>query len=122
MSMTLTINSTSFSSFLNEKSYDVNSAPLYESWTDANGIQHRNIYRQKISGTFTLEFWNATDYASLITALGGATDGYCAVSCHINNLGTDTTCNLFISMKPTFTKNRVGQILKWEAVCSVEER
>ena len=44
------------------ENYSVQSNDEFETWTDANGKEHRSAYRQRISGTFEMYFENEADY------------------------------------------------------------
>lgn len=51
------------------ENYSVQSNDEYETWTDANGKEHRSAYRQRISGTFELYFTNEAEYLSFQSVL-----------------------------------------------------
>ena len=59
--MLASINGTDITGYIQETSYQVNQAPIYEEWTDGNYKTHREETRQKITGNFDLIFVRATD-------------------------------------------------------------
>lgn len=56
------IGDTDFSNHVLSGSYKINEVDEFTSWTDANGREHRNIYRTKTSGSFDVLFKTVTDY------------------------------------------------------------
>ena len=102
--MLLTINSVDFTPYIISKTYEVNKQDTYESWTDANGILHRSIYRTHISGDFDMKFIDRTKYNAFLTALSAVkTDGYYPVTVYVNNTLSTETINAFITIKPAMS-------------------
>lgn len=90
-----------FTPFIISKTYKVNKQDVYETWTDANGITHRVIYRTKISGSFEMQFINRAMYDVFIDELESIkTDGYYPVELYVNNLLTTKTANVFLQIEP----------------------
>ncbi len=99
--MLFTVNAKDYTPFIISKTYKVNRLDVYESWTDANGITHRVVYRQKISGSFDIKFINRSHYSQFLSDLGAVkNDGYHAVSLYLNNMLTSANANVFITMEP----------------------
>ena len=119
----VTINGVDFSSFVDAKTYAITSEDLYRSWTDANGTEHRVVYRKKISGSFKLEFFDYQNYEALLTAVELTDNTYASCMLPVNNVnGTATVHNVFLTVTPAFTKDRLGNILKTVATVKVVER
>lgn len=95
-----------FSGNVKVGTYKVNSEDVYSGWTDANGIEHRHITRQRVSGTFEMQFRNMAQFKEFTEHIESNTtkDGY--VPCHIfvNNLAKRKSCNMYISYKPSLTR------------------
>lgn len=102
--MLLTINSVDFTPYIISKSYAINKQDTYETWTDANGIVHRSIYRTRISGDFNMKFIDRTKYNAFLTALSAVkTDGYYPVTLYVNNTLASETINAFITIHPAMS-------------------
>ena len=99
------INGTDFTTFITAPSYKVNSLDVYEEWTDANKITHRDVVRTRVSGGFTLKFETKQEYDSFFTIYNTnkAPGGYITATLFINNLGTSLTKNVFLEMEPANT-------------------
>ena len=90
-------------------SYNVNNNPVYESWIDANGTEHRIKIRDRISGSFDMFFKDITEYnsfVSLITSLK-LNDESVLCSVAVNNSSINQHIGyFFIDFSPT--RNRKG--------------
>lgn len=51
-----------YSAHVVAESYNVQSEDMYNSWTDGNGTEHRERYRTRLVGEFTMFFNNITDF------------------------------------------------------------
>lgn len=100
----VTINTFDLSPYIITPSYEMNKEDVYNEWVDGNGITHRNVYRTRITGEFSVKFWNRSAYASFLTALGGVkTSGYYPMTVYINNTQTTEAANLFVEFGPALT-------------------
>lgn len=121
--MVLTINGTDFGQYVNPKTYNVVSESQYQTWTDANGIEHRVPYRQKVSGDFQLEFWDVPTYETLFTALGLSNEAYSVCYLPVNNVHlTSQPHDLYIETEPEFAVDFYGQIIRIIVTLKVVER
>lgn len=82
--------------------YKINSKPVYKKWIDANAVTHREIYRKKVEGTFTIKFKNKEEYFHFLELLKEYTTngGYVPVSLYVNNLNEVRDANVFIDIDP----------------------
>lgn len=80
--------------------YDVNTSDKYYKWTDANMVEHRDIYRQQISGTFQLGFRNQSEFDQFAAWLKEHTEseGYCSIGIYSLNENTFKTLNAYVKM------------------------
>jgi len=93
-----------YTPFIISKTYKVNEQDVYETWTDANGITHRVIYRRKISGSFEMKFINRQEYDNFLSDLASVkTDGYYPVELYVNNLLTTKSANVFLQIEPAMS-------------------
>ena len=94
----LTIGSTDCSAWVDKQSYEMNSEDVFETWTDANWVDHRVVVRQRIRGKVKLGFSSAADFATFTALLSSArqADGYYNVTAYVNNTGATATFNAFI--------------------------
>lgn len=80
--------------------HQVNREDIYETWTDANWTDHRVIARTRISGTVTLSFARASDYASFLALMSSQRDaeGYYPIKVYCSNTGTTETLNAYLDI------------------------
>lgn len=56
------INDTDFSDHVLAGSYDISEVPVYTEWTDANGRDHREVFRKRLQGSFDMYFKTVDDF------------------------------------------------------------
>lgn len=56
------INNIDFSDHVLGGSYEVGDIPIYTEWTDANGRDHREVYRKRLQGSFDMYFKTVADF------------------------------------------------------------
>lgn len=102
----LTINSHDYTKYILAGSWEVNRQDVYKSWTDANGINHRSIYRTRVSGEFTIQFINRSVYNTFLNDLAAVkANGYYPMTVYQNNVMSTASINAFISMEPAMEAN-----------------
>lgn len=81
------------------KDYQVQNNPQYKSWTDANGMEHRSVYRHQMSGTFTMLFEDISLYQDFCSTLAQYEQNDTSYPCTVfDNLSdTSITSNFFIT-------------------------
>lgn len=52
--------------------YNVNNNPVYESWIDANGTEHRAKIRDRVSGSFNMFFRDLTEYNAFVSLIASS--------------------------------------------------
>ena len=94
------IGATDFSGAVDVQSYAVNNNEVYESWTDANWIEHRNVVRHRIEGRLTLGYRKATDFATAVSTIATAVsaNGYAACTLLALNDGTTHAADCFLDI------------------------
>ena len=94
------LDTTDMTARVDVNSYAVNLEDVYDTWTDANGINHRVITRQRRAGTFQLGFANGTDFAAWTSLLSTkkTAGGYYPVTVYVNNTGSSDTINAFLDV------------------------
>ena len=92
------INATDYSHRVVGSGYEVQSNDEYETWTDANGKEHRSAYRTRISGKFSMKFKDMAEFTTFATLLAAQkhTDLTYPVTVYDNKTGTETTINAFL--------------------------
>lgn len=121
--MLFTVNAVDYTPFIISESYKINRQDAFRSWTDANGIQHRVVYRTKVSGSFEIKFINRAMFQSFLTALEAVKqDGYHTVSLYINNTLTVVTLDAFITIEPAMQAQYSGVPEMCKFTVKVEER
>lgn len=89
-----------YTSFITVPSYKMNYAPVYNTWTDANYRQHRDILRYKIQGSFKLLFNTEEDLNAFLDDIYNEEDpstGTITVTVYVNNLSNQQDIDAFIS-------------------------
>lgn len=96
------IDSTDLTGQVNYKtSYKINSTPVYTSIKDANGVEYRNNYRNRISGSF--EMWFITNqgvsYSNFLTLVSSnSVNGVLTCSVYVQNEEAVKVINCFIEI------------------------
>lgn len=104
----------------NSNGYKVQRDPLYKEWTDANGRDHRSVYRYRISGSFTLFFETLADYESFCNVMAGNMANDTSYHCTVyeNNSNSEVTSDFYITYTPV--RHRTDDLLSdYMAVISV---
>ena len=91
--------------------YKVQTDPIYTEWTDANGIDHRSVYRDRTTGTFTLFFRSIDEYQSFCTVMANSRQNDTSYRCTVfdNNSNTQVVSNFFITYTPV--RHRTDDLL-----------
>ncbi len=107
MSLVFEINGVDMSSNVIAENYKVNQADVYDSYIDANGHEHRNIYRTKVSGTFDMRFRSLNSYMNFLKHLSNSktVNGYFPCKIAVNNTGEIVERYLYISFNTTRQRN-----------------
>lgn len=94
----LTIGGTDVSEHLNKAAHDVNTEDVFETWTDANWIDHRTIVRTRTGGTVTAGFASEAEHAAFLALLAAQRQpgGYYAAQVYSNNRGGLVSGEFFI--------------------------
>ena len=94
------IGQTDLTAYVDVQTYAVNKEDVYEKWTDGNWKLHREIARQRRSGSFSVGFDTAAGFSAWTTLLSSAkaAAGTYAVTAYINNTGSADTFNAFLDV------------------------
>jgi len=49
--------------------YNVNNDPIRVSWTDSNGVEHKNKIRDRVVGTFDMFFRDISEYNTFVALI-----------------------------------------------------
>ena len=84
-------------------SYAINSKDVFTSWTDANGITHREVIRQQVTGSFNLAFQTMDEYNDFVSYIQRSfeDDNYLQCEMTVNNTGEDKEFNAYITFTPS---------------------
>ena len=85
------------------ESYAVRSVKQYDGWTDANGNEHRSVFRSQISGTIQMYFPTIGDYDTFCNDLetNEHNDTSVTATVWVNNLNSNVTADFFFDMDAT---------------------
>lgn len=101
MSMTLIqIGSTDLTAYADIQNFNINREDVYESWTDGNWIDHREIVRTRIRGTFQLGFKASAAWESFLALMSSEQDaaGFFPVTVYVQNTGSTETIDAFLDI------------------------
>lgn len=56
------VNNVDFSDHVLAGTFEVGDIPIYTEWTDANGRDHREVYRKRLQGSFDMFFRTVTEF------------------------------------------------------------
>lgn len=92
------INTTDYSTRVVGSGYEVQSNDEFETWTDANGKEHRSAYRTRISGKFSMLFKDMTEFTTFQSIMDAnkKADLTYPVTVYDNKTGLETDINAFI--------------------------
>ena len=92
------IGSTDLTPYIDIQNFNINSEEVYETWTDGNFVEHRDISRSRISGTLKLGFDDLTDFDNFRSLLASNRNinGYYPIQIYVNNLNSTQSINAFI--------------------------
>ena len=84
------------------ESYAVRSVKQYDGWTDANGNEHRSVFREQISGSIQMYFPSIDDFDSFCSDLASNehNDTSVTATVWVNNLNRNVTSDFFFDMDP----------------------
>lgn len=90
--------------------YTINRQASYTSWTDGNGLQHRDVARYQVGGSITLCFHTKTDYLDFIHTIRDAmqTDGFVTCQLYCNNTDEVRTVQAYVDLSPANLLPLVG--------------
>lgn len=80
------------------ESYAVRTVKQYDGWTDANGREHRSVYRERIEGTFTMQFADITEYDAFCAYVEANCDYDSSLPCTVwvNNQNASCQGHFFV--------------------------
>lgn len=93
------INTTDYSTRVVGAGYEVQSDDEYETWTDANGKEHRSAYRTRISGKFSMLFPTMAEFTAFQAVMdtNKNADLTYPVTVYDNKTGIETSILAFIN-------------------------
>lgn len=86
--------------------YDVNRIDIYTEWEDANGTKHRDVYRQRIQGSFDMQISKISEYQAFVDDIRThkTNGGFVACRVCVNNENNENVyAELFIDYAPIKT-------------------
>lgn len=88
--------------------YAVNEENIFHEWIDANKVTHRDIIRQKVSGSFELKFNTEEEYAAFCELIktNSTTAHLLPMTLYIANTDTEKEINVFYRYEAKVMKSR----------------
>lgn len=119
------VGNTDYSNHVIAGAYAVEQKDVAVSWTDANHIEHRDVVRKKIEGSFDVYFKNMAEWDAFLNVLeANKTDGYYNITVVCNNLPSATaekTINAFVEFAPKRNRNDFWADFMERFTISIEE-
>lgn len=94
------INGTDYTNYITVPSYNVTQKMESTEWTDSNGTRHHDVYKRRISGSFTMKFFTTEDYLSFQSVIQNSiqTDGSINIVAYVNNLNEKRSFRAFVNI------------------------
>jgi hypothetical protein len=107
-----------YTRFITVPDYKVTSKPITKEYTDINQVSHKEFVRNKVSGSFTLKFFDdmaydeayngktaAQNFQDFFTAYNSlrAANGLIQIEVYVNNLNTTKKIQAYMDMDPANT-------------------
>ena len=108
----LKVNNVDFTSYVVQKSYAVQKNDEFSKWTDGNWNVHREVTRQRITGSFTMTFTTEAEFDAFKSALDTVkTNGYYPIQLYVNTTKTLESINAFVdyTIQHVWTNAAYGQ-------------
>lgn len=99
------------------QNYGLNQTNVYQTWTDGNWKDHRDVVRTRVSGSAKLGFASETEFNAFLTSIAGAEleDGTVKIKAYVNNVQAVCEFCAFIDIegagKWDLTNSRQWQVL-----------
>lgn len=106
-------------------SYKVNKQEVFNSWTDGNKVEHRDVVRSRVAGTCSLHFSSQEEYNSFLTHMEQSlvrNGGYYNCEITVNNMVTTHTGQFFIDFEPIKESNATDSEMVEEFELNIQER
>ena len=118
------IGETDLSNKVIAEGYTVGSEAQYTAWTDANGREHRSVFRHQISGTFTMYFPEIEDFDAfcLLVEANRANDTSLPCTLWVNNLNGTRTSDFYIDFDATRYRDAKWADMVGKVKISIKER
>ena len=107
-----------YTRFITMPSYKVNSKPVTKEYQDVNMTTHKEFIRNKVSGSFTLKFFDDSSYDEAYSGRTAAqnfqeffndyerqraANGLITITVYVNNLNTTKQIQAYMEMEPADT-------------------
>lgn len=85
------------------KDYQVMRTEQFDGWTDANGREHRSVYRTQMSGSFVMVFETVEQYNAFVADIEANKSSDTSVRCSLfdNYSGQMVVSDYFLTFTPS---------------------
>jgi len=111
--------------FIVLNTYNVSSQPVFKKWDDGNGRERRAIKRRRMEGSFSVKFFNPSDYQAFLAAIEGERVtgfDYVPVIAYDNKSRSVKTINAYLDYEPLEIEPSIGWSFNEEIEIKVTER
>ena len=124
MNIMFKVGDTDFSDKVIGQEYKVQSDPQYKAWTDANGREHRSVYRYQAKGSFIMLFKTIELYQAFCATLAANAQNDTSYRCTVfdNKTDTEITSDFFISCTPSRSIGPSWEDSVGRVTINIEER
>lgn len=105
------IGSVDYSNRVIAEKYNVNKNKLYQSWTDANGTEHRSTTRTQVVGSFSMFFPSMDEFVAFTQNIQNESNYDMSVPVIVcdNKTNTQQSIDAFIDYAPSRKKNGLNE-------------
>lgn len=99
--MLVMIGITDLTKYIEDGSYDVDSEEIFKEWQDGNYVNHRDVFRERVKGSFNIICSDKTISVSDLNTLisSNKTNGKVTMLLHVENKGELQAINCFCTTK-----------------------
>jgi len=110
--------------FIVLNTYQVSSQPVYDEWTDGNGTVRRGVKRVKLQGSFSVKFFDQTDYTNFLSAIetNKTTGDYLEATAYDNKTKTTLQTDYYLDYEPKNVEPSIGWSFNEEIEITLTQR
>lgn len=118
------VGDTDYSNRVIANKYNINTDKEFEAWTDASGIEHHSLVRERTKGSFEMFFKTVDEIVAFGQKLANSSldDMSVAIVVCDNKTNTEKSINAYVDYTPTRRKNGLNDDIMDIVKVSITER